>query len=342
MDPAELHAFRDVTANLPGLIDGLARQQAISGEHSQGLQALGGAIHTIQGQLQNLTMLVQQGIPSPPSTRPGATPPVSGSTSGRDEIRLPHPERYDGNMGKCKHFLTQCTIAFQLQPRFFPNDRAKVAYIVSLLTGKALAWASPAWDQDEDFCRDLDEFMKEMKKVFDHPVAGREASKGLVTIRQGKRSVADYAVDFRTLAVEVGWDDAPLITLFEEGLNAEVKDDLTTKEIPDVLDEYIDLAIRVDNRIRERTRERSRVGASGTRSSSGESRADPRPLPTTGHEATPPSTTPRSEPMQLGRAKLSKEEREHRRKMGLCLYCGQGDHFLSSCPSVPPKGQAQQ
>lgn len=266
---------------------------------------------------------------------------MPGSGPGRDEIRLPHPERYDGNMGKCKHFLTQCSIAFLLQPRFYPNDRAKIAYIISLLTGKALAWASPAWNQDVEFCYDLDEFIEEMKKVFDHPVTGREASKGLVTIRQGKRSVAEYAVEFRTLAVEVAWADAPLITLFEEGLSADVKDDLTTKEIPERLDEYIALAIRVDNRIRERIRERIRVGASGTRTSPGESRAEPRLVTATGLEATPPLTNARPEPMQLGRAKLSKEEKEHRMKMGLCLYCS-GNHILANCPTVPPKGQAQQ
>lgn len=43
-------------------------------------------------------------------------------------------------------------------------------------------------------------FVNELRKVFDHPVQGREAS-----IQQGSHSVAEY-YEFRTLAGEAGWD----------------------------------------------------------------------------------------------------------------------------------------
>ena len=354
MDPAELQSFRDATANLPALVAGMNRLQIASGENTQGLQLLGGAVHAIQEELKGLTGLFRQrfGSLAAPDSSPGplsmgSMSPASGIGTGRDGIRLPHPERYDGDLGKCKEFLTQCSIAFQLQPRFYPNDTAKIAYIISLLTGKALAWASPAWNQEVNFCFVLDEFVEEMKKVFDHPVTGREAGKRLITISQGRRSVAEYAVEFRTLAGEVAWPDAPLITLFEEGLNSDVRDDLSTREIPERLDLYIDLAIKVDNRIRERLREKSRAGANptrnatgATRSSTGETRADPRYVTPTGLGATPPPTA-RAEPMQLGRARLTREEREHRMQKGLCLYCGGGDHIRATCPICPPKDQAQ-
>lgn len=45
--------------------------------------------------------------------------------------------------------------------------------------------------------------------------------------------------------------------------------------------------------------------------------------------------------MQLGRMKLTPTERQRRLKERLCIYCGLGGHFLSSCPSLP-KGQAHQ
>ncbi|XDV48573.1 hypothetical protein PO909_017970 [Leuciscus waleckii] len=41
------------------------------------------------------------------------------------------------------------------------------------------------------------------------------------------------------------------------------------------------------------------------------------------------------EPMQVGRARLSREERERRRSRGLCLYCGGSGHFLNNCPEEP-------
>ena len=45
------------------------------------------------------------------------------------------------------------------------------------------------------------------------------------------------------------------------------------------------------------------------------------------------------EPMQVGRTSLTLEEREHRRRGNLCLYCGRAGHFVSHCPV---KGKAQQ
>ena len=348
MDSAETQAFRDVAANIPALITGLTRQQEVSGENTHGLQILGGAINTLQGEVRDLTGLIRQRLPAPDSGSrhdgsgsAKSSSPAPGSDSGRDGIRLPHPERYNGDMGECRFFLTQCSIVFQLQAECYPNDRAKVAYIISLLSGKALAWATSVWNQDVNFCFVLDEFVEKMKRVFDHPVTGREASRRLITIRQGKRSVAEFAVDFRTLAGEVAWPDAPLITLFDDGLNSDVKDDMSTRDLPERLDAYIDLAIRVDNRIRERLRERSRVGAKSTRTTTGEARVDPRYVTPTGQGATPPSSTTRAEPMQLGRAKLTREEREHRMRKGLCLYCGGSDHILATCPTCPPKDQAQ-
>ncbi len=48
------------------------------------------------------------------------------------------------------------------------------------------------------------------------------------------------------------------------------------------------------------------------------------------------------EPMQVGRAQLSREKRDRRRANYLCyfsLYCGAAGHFLADCPV---KGQARQ
>ncbi|KAI3375464.1 hypothetical protein L3Q82_003781 [Scortum barcoo] len=39
------------------------------------------------------------------------------------------------------------------------------------------------------------------------------------------------------------------------------------------------------------------------------------------------------EPMQIGRTRLSPEERASHRQGNLCLYCGQAGHFVSRCPA---------
>ncbi|KAI3351085.1 hypothetical protein L3Q82_005650 [Scortum barcoo] len=48
----------------------------------------------------------------------------------------------------------------------------------------------------------------------------------------------------------------------------------------------------------------------------------------------PPTATRGSQsPMQIGRTRLSPEERACRRQGNLCLYCGQAGHFISRCPA---------
>jgi hypothetical protein len=77
----------------------------------------------------------------------------------------------------------------------------KIAYIFTLMSGRALSWASAVWEQQSAICSHLEEFMAEVSKVFESPVSGRKVASKLLDLRQNPRSVADYAVDFRTLAI---------------------------------------------------------------------------------------------------------------------------------------------
>uniref|UniRef100_A0A674NB00 CCHC-type domain-containing protein n=1 Tax=Takifugu rubripes TaxID=31033 RepID=A0A674NB00_TAKRU len=56
-------------------------------------------------------------------------------------------------------------------------------------------------------------------------------------------------------------------------------------------------------------------------------------------ERAQPHSSPRAgeEPMQIGRSRLSRQEREQRLRDQLCLYCGNNGHFIQACP-VRPKG----
>lgn len=43
-----------------------------------------------------------------------------------------------------------------------------------------------------------------MLKLFDHPVCGKDSAKCLLFLQKGSWSVAELAIDFRTLAVANG------------------------------------------------------------------------------------------------------------------------------------------
>ena len=57
--------------------------------------------------------------------------------------------------------------------------------------------------------------MVDDNKVFDAPLSRREAARKLLQLRQESRNVADYAVDFHTLAVESAWNMEALFDKFQ-------------------------------------------------------------------------------------------------------------------------------
>ena len=116
------------------------------------------------------------------------------------------------------------------------------------------------------------------------------------------------------------------------GLADYIKDELISYDLPTTLDGIVELASRIDRRIQARQREKHQ-GLAGRR----------QPAPSPAASGIPMLSGGRSsgehEPMQIGRASLTPEERRRRREGNLCLYCGQAGHFISGCPL---KGRAHQ
>ena len=82
------------------------------------------------------------------------------------------------------------------------------------MSRRALTWATAVWGQQSAICLSLEEFVAEVRKVFDSPLSGREAARNLLQLCQNYRSVADYAVDFRMLAAESSWIPEALFDRF--------------------------------------------------------------------------------------------------------------------------------
>lgn len=95
--------------------------------------------------------------------------------------------------------------------------------------------------------------------------------------------------------------------------------------MPSNCDELIDLTVELEHRLLERKGDKLR----------GDARPllfRPKVIPED-HSPTPDG----SEPMQIGGIKgpISQAERDKRRKLKLCLYCGKPDHFIMECKSRP-------
>lgn len=117
-----------------------------------------------------------------------------------------------------------------------------------------MAWAEAINSYQPVTTLSLNEFVAKLKGVFGHPDHRGNASKRLFNIRQGTRSVADYSVEFRTLAADAGWNDQ---VRFLNGLCEQLKDELTSHDESTNFDTIVSLAIRLDNRLCERCREKA-------------------------------------------------------------------------------------
>ena len=268
-----------------------------------------------------------------------APPPTSAASPCP---QLSRPERFSGESGDVRPFLTQCELHFELQAAAFPTDRAKVAFIISHLTGRAEAWATAEWSRRSAACATLAGFTRALEQVFQHTSPGREAARTLLRLRQGRRRVSDYAIDFRTLAAESEWNPAALSDAFFQGLSERIKDQLVSSELPEDLDSLIAFAIRIDKRLTERDQERGRQRTRSSPPREWRSGPDDRPSQLRPPAALLiPGNPPAEEPMQLGRTRLPSHERLLRRREGRCFYCGQLGHLVSSCHVKGAQGQSQ-
>ncbi|KAM9724400.1 uncharacterized protein ACNS7B_019465 [Menidia menidia] len=248
-------------------------------------------------------------------------------------VNLARPEKFSGECGDCRAFLTQCELHFELHAAAFSSERSKIAFIISHLTGRAEAWATAEWARRSSVCSSLAEFMDAFSRIFQQRLPGREAARALVGLRQGGRRASDYAIDFRTLAADSGWNQAALIDAFLHGLGATIRDLLTPLDIPENLDEVIALVTKIDKRLAEREEEKNRY-----RPRSRGFNSTPQGLMVEDFRDRPSGAIGSSrlqaeeEPMQLGRTRLTPAEKQRRLQEGCCFYCGGRDHLRASCP----------
>ena len=339
-----IHQFEEVLSAIQRELRGMAERQ-------QGFQrAVGDQVSLLSTQFQAIqsvsTPTVAQGSLDPVSATglsggvDPAAPPVQSSAGSPAMPHLSRPERFSGESGDCRAFLTQCGLHFELQSVHYPTDRTKIAYLISHLTGRAEAWATAEWARNSPLCNSFALFSKTFTQIFQHVTPGREAARMLVHLRQGRRRVADYAIEFRTVAAESGWNQTALMDAFLCGLSSALKDHLAALDLPEDLDALIALAIKIDKRLFEREKERGAVKTSSRNydrgffpSGRGMPSSPPQPV------GSPSQAARGEEPMQLGRARLSPEERWRRIQDGVCIYCGQRGHFIGRCPV---KGEARQ
>lgn len=219
----------------------------------------------LQATIQALQIKDETDSEADPNTFAHAPPAPQPASHGAVELlqqpvfrdaASPEPEPYAGDLGICSGFLLQVELAFGRSPRTFINDTSRISFLVGKLRGRALRWAEAYLASNPLLNCCYDDFLDAFKKTFAHPISEGSTALRLLSLCQGRRSIADYLIDFRTAAVEAGWADQALQGIFLQSLNDNMKDQLASRDEPTFFEALASLALRIDNRLREREREK--------------------------------------------------------------------------------------
>jgi hypothetical protein len=159
-------------------------------------------------------------------------------------------------------------------------------------------------------------------------------------------SVSNYWSQFSAIASRLSWNEEALFSQFRQGLSDRIKD--LESQLPQPLTTLHNLkewAVNVDNRMYQRQLEKkaqtttARPPTNFTRNPN-----PPAPTPSKPPSSSAPRTTDanneraHSKPVPINidaskiRAPLTDAQKEERRRLGLCMYCGDKDHKVFNCP----------
>ncbi|KAK3526942.1 hypothetical protein QTP86_004713 [Hemibagrus guttatus] len=243
--------------------------------------------------LRDLVAALQQALaallapaPTPPATTSVNT--VTTSSAPLYSSPMAQPAPYSGSVEDCNGFILQCSLVLEMQPHLYPTERSKEHF--------KEVFGKPSWDSSvgEELCR----------------------------LRQGKLTVPEYALQFRTLAAKSGWNEQALLAAYRQGLDPQVRLHLASYEDAIGLERLIQLSIRVATRMQSCVDEPQDQSSPNTWLDQPATVSPPEPAP---------------EPMHLGTSHLTPAERQRRLTQNLCLYCGAPGHAIPACPIRPPR-----
>ncbi|KAK3510435.1 hypothetical protein QTP70_006850 [Hemibagrus guttatus] len=272
--------------------------------------------------VQDLVEVLRHTLASAPTPAPPVTTSAfpASPTPSAAASPMAKPAPFTGSVEDCSGFLLQCSLVLEMQPHLYPDDRSKVAFIISQLDGKALHWAEPLWTQGNPVVKSLSSFIKHFKEVFGKPAWDSAIGERLCNLKQGLMSVSDYARQFRTLAAASGWNEQALITTYRRGLDPRVRLHLAAYEDSIGLEKFIQLSIRFTTCMQLCLEEHQGQPLFPPLLLQPESASHPEPA----HET-----------MQVDNSRLSSTEQQRRLTLNLYFYCGHTGHYISECPIRP-------
>ncbi|QRW00589.1 Retrotransposon gag protein [Ceratobasidium sp. AG-Ba] len=251
--------------------------------------------------------------------------------------------QFSGKAQDVERFLTDLRDDIELQgPLTFTTDYQKSIYMATFLrdTQSASDWMSGIRSTTPDLLNHFARLTDAFTKHFGSANKVEDALRKLKALKQ-TGSAATYAARFRELSAALPQEQFFLKTMFFDGLKEEVR--AWIYGMPDgkegTLDQLIERSISGDNRIHEFQSATASKATPWTAPKAKSSTTSSTPAPSSSTPA-PSASSSGPVPMELGAARvagpLDPSEKERRKKLGLCVYCG-GQHSTDDCQLLKEK-----
>lgn len=278
-----------------------------------------------------------------------ASPATPTHVAFSKDGKISDPAHFTGKKEAASGFLIKVDQVLEVRQNQYKTDALKIAYVTNLLEGDAWKWYEPharlPADQRPDWVKSWSLFRKEFESAFSVAEVKESARRKLKVLRQTS-SVSAYASQFRLLVYNLDWTDETKRQTFFDGLNNDVKDKILSPNKFDTFENLVKEASIIDGllysrRIDSRPNNPSSVRVTYSRTNNATTTPS---VPSSGATRDPDAmeidAVNVQQPARVVNGKVTPEEKERRRKNGLCFYCG-GKHQRKDCDKSDSQAKAR-
>ncbi|OJT11279.1 Retrotransposon-derived protein PEG10 [Trametes pubescens] len=274
----------------------------------------------------------------------------SASSAPSGSIKFRDPRIFKGKQSELETFMEEIDIAMRLQTRLREGaDEVRIDYFMMYLGEQGpRKWFSALLKKNPHLRDDWVSARKAFVARYEDPDLETNYVAKLEALTQ-TGSFMDYANKFEEYLPFSSWGDEYAKTRFYQGLEEELAKRLAGTKRPDTVAEWIPLVhdidkdLRVMSKARERRAKTHSKHNTGSNKNSGQSSSKP---PAQNVPYVPPPAAANNDvvPMEIDaikHGKVTPEERERRKREGLCFYCGKGAHRMTDCPNMSAERKAE-